>query len=46
MREVYQENAKELARLGAEWKKLIADPIAMLNMTAEKTRQPIIVAPK
>jgi hypothetical protein len=46
MREVYQENAKALARLDAEWKRLVADPIMMLNKLAGEMKQATILVPK
>lgn len=45
MREVYADNAKELTRLDATWKLLLADDIARLNKEASKLRQPAIVPP-
>jgi hypothetical protein len=45
MREVYAENAKELARLEAIWRALLADEIAALNEQARKLDQPAIVVP-
>lgn len=46
MREVYAENAKELARLDGIWRKLLAGEIGQLNDQARELQQPAIVAPK
>ena len=45
MREVYAENAKELARLDAVWRALLAADVAALNEQARKVGQPAIVVP-
>jgi photosystem II stability/assembly factor-like uncharacterized protein len=45
MREVYAENAKELAVLTAEWRKLLTDEITPLNEMGRALQLPIVVAP-
>jgi hypothetical protein len=45
MREVHADNVKELARLDAVWRDLLAKDIAQLNEEARKLGQPTIIAP-
>jgi hypothetical protein len=45
MREVYAENAKELSRLDAVWRQLLANEIAQLNDQARKIGQQAILTP-
>ena len=45
MREVYADNAKELARLEGRWLQLVAKDLTQLNEDARKLGQPTIVAP-
>jgi photosystem II stability/assembly factor-like uncharacterized protein len=46
MREVYADNAKELARLESIWRQLLADEITRLNDQARTLGQPAILTPK
>jgi hypothetical protein len=46
MREVYADNAKELARLDAIWRQLLANEINALNDQARTLGQPAIVTPR
>src|SRR5207248_861485 len=43
MREVYADNAKELARLEAIWRQLLAEDITQLNDQARTLGQPAIL---
>ncbi len=45
MREVYAEDAKELARLSAQWRALVATEIARLNEESRMLQQPAILVP-
>jgi hypothetical protein len=45
MREVYAENAKELARLSEQWRTLVATEIARLNEQSRMMQQPAILVP-
>jgi len=45
MREVYADNAKELARLDGEWRRVLAEQIGRLNDEAKQLQQPAIIVP-